>query len=128
MADPDAPGPAAEAPAEPEWIALLRAEARVRTISAVARQVGMKRPSLSMLLAGTYPAASLAGVTRRHEAEVLRVLRDRVPCPHLRRGIGRAECEGYARAPMSASDPARLRHWAACRACPLNPIRAGGQA
>ena len=108
---------------ESEWIAVLRAEvAKGRTIAEVARQAGMKRPSLSMLLKGTYPAASLAGIARRHEAEVLRLLRDQVACPALG-PIGRAACRAHASAPMSASDPARLRQWAACRGCALNPLR-----
>lgn len=124
MLDPDA---LPAIPAEPEWLALLRAEVvKGRAIAEVARQVGMKRPSLSMLLKGTYPAATLDGIARRHEADVLRLLRDAVACPHAGRSIGRAECEGHARAPMSASDPSRLRQWAACRACPLNPTRTGG--
>jgi hypothetical protein len=118
MAGPDASA------SEPEWLALLRAEvAKGRTIAAVAREAGMARPSLSMLLSGTYPAASLDRVTAKHEGPVLARLRDQVPCPHLRRGIGRAECRAHASAPMSASDPARLRQWAACRGCALNPLR-----
>ena len=117
MADPDA------CAIEPEWLALLRAEvAKGRSITEVAREAGMKRPSLSMLLSGTYPAASLGRVTAKHQGPVLARYRDQVPCPHLDRAIGRAECRAHASAPMSASDPARLRQWAACRACPLNPL------
>lgn len=108
---------------EPEWIALLRAEvAKGRSIAEVAREIGMPRPSLSMLLAGNYPAG-LVKVTGKFEARVLARFRDQVPCPHLGRGIGRAECRAFAALPMSTSDPARLRHWAACRACPLNPLK-----
>lgn len=119
MAAPDALPTAPE----PEWLALLRTEvAKGRSIAAVARDAGMARPSLSMLLAGTYPAASLARVTARFEGPVLARFRDQVNCPPLG-VIGRAECRALASAPMSASDPARLRQWAACRACPLNPLR-----
>ncbi len=121
MADPDTNGVTFTV-LEPEWIALLRGEVRKRTISAVAAEVGMARPSLSMLLAGRYPAG-LASVTRKFEGVVLRRYRDQVPCPHLNEPIGRLACAHFAGAPMSASDPARLRHWAACRSCPLNPLK-----
>ena len=124
MADPDTLD-APDAPtAEGEWIALLRGEVRKRTISAVAAEIGMARPSLSMLLAGRYPAG-LTKVTARFEDVVLRRYRDQVKCPHLNEPIGRLACAHYAGAPMSASDPARLRHWAACQVCPINPTRGG---
>ena len=41
---------------EPEWITLLREQqAKGKSVSQIARETGMKRPSLSMLLNGTYP-------------------------------------------------------------------------
>lgn len=107
---------------EPEWITLLREQqAKGKSVSQIARETGMKRPSLSMLLNGTYPAQSLDLVTRKHGARVVQLYRDQVLCPHLRRGIGAEECRSFAAAPMSTSNPEKLRHWEACRRCPLKP-------
>jgi hypothetical protein len=108
---------------EPEWLGLLKAErAKGRPVSEIARDCGMARPSVSMLLAGTYPARSLDLVERKHGAAIVKALRDRVLCPHLRRGIPAEECRAHAAAPMSISNVARMRQWEACRRCPLNPF------
>lgn len=107
---------------DPEWLALLRAEIdKGRSIAEVAREIGMARPSLSMLLKGTYPAR-IDKVTAKYGARVVALYRNRVLCPFLRRGIPAEECRAHAEAPMSTSNPERLRHWAACRACPQNPL------
>ncbi|MCB1363602.1 MAG: DDE-type integrase/transposase/recombinase [Rhodobacteraceae bacterium] len=39
--------------------------------------------------------------------------------------LGAEECRDFARAPMSTSNPEKLRHWSACRRCALNPEREG---
>ncbi|MDR5655222.1 hypothetical protein [Ruixingdingia sedimenti] len=107
---------------EPEWIGLLRAEVgKGKSISQIARETGMARPSLSMLLSGTYPAQSFDLVTRRHGQRVLQLYRDQVLCPHLHAAIPIDACRAHAAAPMSTSSPEKLRHWRACRRCPLNP-------
>ena len=107
---------------EPEWVTLLRTEReRGKSVSQIARETGMARPSVSMLLSGTYPAQSLDLVTRKHGARIVRIYRDQVLCPHLRRGIGAAECASFAAAPMSTSNPEKLSHWRSCRRCHLNP-------
>lgn len=112
---------------EPEWIGLLRAErANGKSVSQIARETGMARPSLSMLLSGSYPAQSLDLVTRKHAARVVQIYRDQVLCPHLRTGIAIAACRTHASAPMSTSDPDRISHWRACRNCPRNPLTQGG--
>ena len=111
--------------AEPEWLTLLKAErAKGKSVSEIARECGMARPSVSMLLAGTYPARSLDLVERKHGAAIVKAFRDRVLCPHLRRGIPAEECQAHASAPMSLSNIARMRHLEACRRCHLNPIHA----
>lgn len=108
---------------ELEWIALLKAEqAKGKTVVALARECGIARSSLSMLLSGTYPAQSLDLATSKHASRVLRLYRAQVLCPHLHRGIGAEECREFASAPMSTSSPEKLRHWAACRRCPSNPL------
>lgn len=107
---------------DPEWLVLLRQEqGKGKSVSQIARETGMARPSVSMLLSGTYPARSLDLVTRKFGATVIRLYRDQVLCPHLRRGLGLAECRAFAAAPMSTSNPERLRHWRACQACPQRP-------
>lgn len=112
---------------DPEWIALLKDErAKGKSVSQIAREVGMARPSVSMLLNGTYPAQSLDLATRKHGARVVRIYRNQVLCPYLGRGIGSEECRSHATAPMSTSHPEKLRHWRACRRCHLNP-ETGGQ-
>ena len=112
--------------AEPEWLVLLRAErAKGRSVSQISRDSGIARSSLSMLLSGTYPADSLELVTRKHAARVVRLYRDMVACPYLRRAITNEDCRAHASAPMSTSNPEKLRHWRACRRCPLNPFKIG---
>lgn len=108
---------------DPEWIALLKAEAaKGRSVSEISRECGIARSSLSMLIRGVYPAESLDLAGARHGARVVQLYRGQVLCPHLRRGIGAAECQEFARAPMSTSNPEKLKHWRACRRCPLNPL------
>ena len=107
---------------ELEWITLLKSErSKGKSVSQIARETGMARPSLSMLLSDTYPAQSLDLVTAKHASRVLRLYRAQVLCPHLRRGIGAQQCLEFASAPMSTSSPGKLQHWAACRRCPFNP-------
>lgn len=109
---------------DPEWLALLKAERRKgKSVTTISRECGIARSSLSMLLSGSYPAASLDLVARKHEARIFKIYRKQVLCPHLRRGIGGAECAAFARAPMPTSSPQKLKHWAACRRCDLNPER-----
>lgn len=109
---------------EPEWLTLLRAERdKGKSVSKIAAEIGMARSSVSMLLSGTYPAQSLDLVTRKHGAQVVKLYRDQVLCPHLRRGISAEDCRAHASAPLSASNIARMRHSEACRRCPLNPVK-----
>lgn len=109
--------------AEPEWVTLLRAErAKGKSVSQLARETGMPRPSMSMLLSGTYPARSLDLVTRKHGARIVEIYRQQVLCPHLRRAISKEDCRAFASAPMSTSNPEKLKHWRACRQCPFNPV------
>lgn len=109
---------------EPEWIGLLRAEhAKGKSVSQIAREIGLARPSVSMLLSGTYPARSLDLVTAKHGRRVVEIYRDQVLCPHLRKAIGKPDCRTHASAPMSMSNPDRLAQWAACDRCPLNPLK-----
>ena len=61
-----------------DWIALLRAEvAKGRTKADIAREIGMPRPSLSLLLSGNYPA-KLDKKTRNFATRVVAMYANRV--------------------------------------------------
>lgn len=108
---------------DPQWLTLMRSERqRGKSVSQIARETGMARPSVSMLLSGTYPAQSLDIVTRKFGAKVVRLYLSQQLCPHLGRGIPMDDCRAHASAPMSTSNPEKLRHWRACRQCRLNPV------
>ena len=104
--------PRAEAP----WLARLRAECARKNIKDVAMRLGYARTTISLVLGGRYP-----GQTDRIERQVIRILGGGVRCPHLKHVIEADACQRTRRGPMPTSDPVRLRHWSACRACPLNP-------
>ncbi|WP_233193099.1 hypothetical protein [Acidimangrovimonas sediminis] len=107
----------------PDWVELVREEvAKGRSIAAVAAEIGMPRPSLSMLLSGTYPA-KLDKVSRKYAARVFSIYRAERLCPHIGRGISLATCRENALAPMSTSNPEKLRQWRACRVCEFNPLK-----
>ncbi len=108
---------------DPEWIEVLKAEVAKpgASITSVAREIEMSRPSLSMLLAGSYPAG-LDKVSARYASKVLTRYRLQVMCPHLHRGISADLCRNHASAPMPMNNPCELQHWAACRNCAENPI------
>lgn len=109
---------------EPEWLTLLKAERESgKSVSQIAREVQMARPSVSMLIAGTYPAQSLDLVAKKHGAKIVKLYRNEVLCPHLRRGLSSEQCQDFASRPMSISNPDRLAHWDACRNCPRNPLK-----
>lgn len=114
---------------ELDWIRLLKNEVeKGKSISALSRECGIKRSSLSMLISGTYPARSLDLVTRKHGARVLKLYRNEVPCPHLNKGISAEACQEFAARPMSTSNPDKLRHWSACQICPHNLKKGAGNA
>lgn len=109
---------------EPEWIALCRAELeKGKSVSQIARETGLARSSLSMLLSGTYPAQSLDLASRKHAGRIVKLYRGQVLCPHLRRGLSADQCRAHASAPMSTSDPDQIAQCRACRRCPENPLK-----
>jgi len=108
--------------ADPEWLIALRDEAEKphRTKQAIADELGISRTAVSLLCAGKY-SAKMDKVARKIAPMVMSRYANRVWCPHLRASISGTACEEYRTAPMAMSDPAALRQWAACRACPQNP-------
>lgn len=107
-----------------EWIELLNdavAAERQRTgrkrgaITIVAEKIGMSRSAVSTAMRGEYP-----GATHRIEARVLKVFGGgRVLCPHLGHAIEGALCQSWQTRAQPRSNPDALRHWTACRACPI---------
>ncbi|MGY9046300.1 hypothetical protein P775_11165 [Puniceibacterium antarcticum] len=105
---------------DPEWLALLKAQvAQGRTITQVAEEIGMSRPSLSMLISGTYPAR-LDKVQVKYAGIILSKYKDQVFCPHLHTGLPRIICARHAASERPGSAE-RMRHWRACQSCSQNP-------
>ena len=107
---------------DPDWLELLRAEVAKpgKTVASVAREIGMKRPSLSLLLSGNYPA-SLTKVQEKHAPTVRQLFSEDVFCPHVQKSIAKALCKENYERPMTNSTSARLRQFMAFRDCPIYP-------
>ncbi|QQM32786.1 helix-turn-helix transcriptional regulator [Martelella lutilitoris] len=107
---------------DPDWIETLRAEAEKpgRTKAAIAKELGISRPAVSLICAGKY-TARLNKVGVKIAAKVMALYGRKVWCAHLRTSISNDQCRENHNAPMTMSDPVRLKQWAACHACPLNP-------
>ena len=100
--------------AEAPWLRILREECRKTSITDVARQLGYKRPTISLVLSGNYH-----GGTAKIAAKVIVTFTDFVQCPHLGCDIPQGACRDHQSRPMPTSDPEALRHWMACRSgCP----------
>jgi DNA-binding transcriptional regulator YdaS (Cro superfamily) len=103
-----------------DWLKLLAEEvSRAGSIKAVADRLGISRTSVSLALAGRYPAK-----TTKLELLVLETFQDMVRCPFLDADITREICRGHRCRPMPQSDPAKLRHWGSCRKCGVGKLLA----
>lgn len=101
------------APAPGAWLDMLRVAVAAKGVSEVARLVGVSHTAVSLALVGKYPAK-----TTRLAAKVLQKL-GRIACPHLGCEITGVECAAYRNRAMPQSDPTKLKHWVACRRCPI---------
>ncbi|WP_244711817.1 helix-turn-helix domain-containing protein [Rhizobium cremeum] len=110
--------------ADPEWVGVLRAEAEKpgRTKQAIADELGVSRTAISLICAGKY-SAGMDKVQAKIASRVLSLYAGGVWCPHLHSALSGGACEEHRSAPMTMSDPGRLRQWAACRSCPQNPMQ-----
>lgn len=105
----------------PEWLRLLAAAvARRGSKQAVAAELGVSRTLVSLVLAGKYhsPTAMLEGRVLAAYA--------RVDCPWLEAEISRAECAGYRERDCPTNSAEAVRHWRACKTCPVGRRLAGG--
>lgn len=97
-----------------DWQSLLSRAVEGSSRSAVARELGVSRPSVSLLLSGKYP-----GNPNRMAARIIERYA-RVDCPHTGQSVSPDQCRRYA-GPVPTSSPAALRQWRACQSCPNNP-------
>jgi hypothetical protein len=88
------------------------------SIKAVAETMGISRTAVSLYLSERYE--EIGGRIDRFEEKALAVFSDRVNCPHLKTDLSSEDCRSYASGAMPQSDPQALKHWFACRNCPLN--------
>lgn len=95
---------------------------RLGSKKAVAELLGVSRTMVSLYLSGRY--AAVGGRVDRFEDRALSVFSDRVRCPHLKLDISRNICRSHAELAMPMSDAKALKHWIACKGCPLNPSHA----
>lgn len=97
-------------------LVLAAVKAHPRKIAGVADEIDYSRTSLSLYLAGKYPAqkaierAILARYNRRN-------------CPHTGEDIAPEICRKKALAPQPYGGAARERQWHACQNCPHKPIK-----
>lgn len=97
-----------------DWLALLRNRVSEIGIGATARELGVSRTSVSMLVSGRYP-----GNTEHMAARIIgRYTRN--ACPHDGASVSPADCARYAEK-VPTSSPAALRRWRACQTCEFNP-------
>lgn len=99
-----------------DWLDILRREVDRTSVTGVARRLGYARPSISLVYHGRYP-----GSTDRIRARVIEVFADEIVCPHSGASMRPLDCRELRSGPMPTSNAKRLRHWTACRTCPLNP-------
>jgi len=95
-----------------DWLELLRAAVARETIAGAAERIGLSRTTLSLVLAGKYPAKTLAGVEQKVRAAL-----DSWHCPHFGIVIGAADCRHYQELPLPLSSARDLRLWRACQNC-----------
>lgn len=99
-----------------DWLDLLRAAVAATSMAAVAERTGLSRTTVSLVLAGKYPAKTLDAVERKvRDSFELRL------CPHLGQTLDGDACRRYRDRALPRSSARDLRHWRACQTCPHNP-------
>lgn len=96
------------------WLELLTEAVDASNRAEVAKELGVSRTAVSLLLLGRYP-----GNTNRMAARILERYA-RVDCPHTGKNVTPDHCRKFT-GQVPSSSPAALRQWRACRACPHTP-------
>lgn len=94
-----------------DWLTILKQAVEKSTITAVADKLDVSRTSISLVLAGKYPAK-----TDKIAAKVLDMYA-RITCPHTGVEISHAECRTLSTSAVPTSSPQAMRHWRACQSC-----------
>jgi DNA-binding transcriptional regulator YdaS (Cro superfamily) len=98
-----------------DWRALLEQAVKASNRAAVARVLGVSRAAVSTLLSGRYQ-----GQTTRMAARVIAAFGDgSVHCPHLDAPLRVPECRAWFTREQPTSQAAAMKHWLACRTCPI---------
>lgn len=100
-----------------DWLDILRQRVTDIGVTRTAEEIGYNRTTVSLLLAGQYPAN-----TARIQAAVQQTY-GQVRCPWLEQVIPAAHCKKQREAPMPQSSATELRFWRCCQSCPNNPDR-----
>lgn len=86
------------------------------TIKAVADELGYARTAVSQALNGKYPAHA-----DKLRVKILERYAEAVCCPFLQRDLTPTECRTFRNRDLPISPLSAVKHWQACRFCPLNP-------
>lgn len=95
------------------WLTLLRQAEKATNITQVAARLKVSRTTISLVLAGKYPAN-----TDRIAARVMDVY-GRISCPFLGSEIVQAECRTQRSSAVPTSSPRAMQHWRACQSCEI---------
>lgn len=98
-------------PQEHDWLAMLRTKAEATSNQIVADELDVSRTTISLVLAGKYPAK-----TDKIAAKVLDAYA-RVTCTYTGIEITHAECRSTSTANTPTSSPQAMRQWRACQSC-----------
>lgn len=110
---------------EPEWLAILRADATATgSIAKTAERIGISRSAVSQILNGCGPYGTGKANTDKVADKVMNSI-GLVACPFLSQYHGKEhritglQCREFAyRASAPTNSPREMQHWRACQACP----------
>lgn len=105
--------------AEPDWIAVLRAEADRTSRAKAGRRIGYKATTVSQILSGTYTARPDA-IQKAVEGALMSGTLD---CPVLGT-IATDQCLTFQKRPLASAHPARVKLARTCPGCPHSRITA----
>lgn len=101
-----------------DWLAMLRARVAEIGVGPTAREIGISRTSVDLLIKERYPAS-----TDRMAARVIDRY-TRHECPYDGALLHDDACARYA-GKVPTSNPVALRRWRVCQRCKFNPNHKG---